>query len=182
MKLLAALFLIALTLSAGAKTIKIGDEVFALQESKEGEQGSLEEYLPKGQTLATWRKMVAVRRFPKIASAKDYIGNMVADYQRRYPAMKFAAGSGPDEIYYMDCLMYPLGKEAKFVEWNYFVARPSAGGIVVYQYAERAPYEKEIKEGFEALNVKALRIRMLPILQKSIFVTGTDEATLRQRR
>lgn len=170
MKFLPALFLAMLPLTAGAETIKIGDEVFTLQESKEGEAGSLEEYLPKGQTFDTWRKMVAVRRFPKIDSPKDYIGNMVADYRRRYPAMKFEAGSGPDGLYYMDCIMYPLGKEAKFVEWNYFIARPSAGGIVVYQYAERAPYEKEIKEAFEVLNVKALRSRMLPILQKSIFV------------
>jgi len=155
----------------------MGDETFHIAEAKgakDGRPAALEEYLPKGQTFANWRKLVSVRRFPEIASPKDYVEKMVAEYRRQYPAMKFEAGKGPGGLYYMDCIMYPLDREAtrsadQFAEWNYFVARPAAAGIIVYQYAER------FAEDFEAADVKALRTRMLPILRKSVFVSGAGK-------
>lgn len=171
--LLLAVFTI--TASAQAKSLQIGDETFHLKDAKKSDAASLEEYLPKGQTFDNWKKLVAVRQFFEISSPKDYVGNMVADYQRKYPEMKFEAGSGPGGLYYLDCIMYPLGGGPKFVEWNYFIARPAKTGIIVYQYAERAPYQRDIEEAFKALDVKSLRKRMLPILQKSLFVTQSAD-------
>ena len=182
MKILAALVLGILPFVSGAaETVQMGSETFYLAEDPEakaaksggaakGGESAVLEYLPQGQTFATWRKLISVRRFPEIASPKAYLEKMVAEYRRQYPAMAFDAGKGPGGLYYLDCIMYPRdGAKARpgqdLTEWNYFVARSATTGIVVYQYAERFLGEVEASE------IKALRARMLPVLRKSVFVS-----------
>ena len=162
---------IVLTITGDAKDLTVGGEVFESAASPSSTQSAVEEYVLRGQSLKNWTRLISVRHFPNISSPKDYITNMAAEYRKLYPQMKFAVDQS-DGRWFFDCIMYPRDNGPKFVEWNFFAVRVAPeGGIVVQQYAARAPYQSSVEEAFEALDVKSLRQRMLPILKKSNFAT-----------
>jgi len=73
-------------------------------------------------------------------------------------------------VWYVDFLTPPSPKKSKVLEWDFFRAETNAaGGIVVYQYAERRAYKKSYKE-LDAWDIKALRKQMIPILRTNEFM------------
>lgn len=173
MKTFALTFTLALLFAcfSQAETIRIGDQVFVLADSKQSNEGTMKEYVPREQSLQNWKRLVAVRHFHNLKSPKKYIDNLVSEYRKRYPHMKFEAGGDKARNQWLvDYIIYPRDGGPKFVEWNFFTARPSSDrGIIVYQYAARASYEKSVEEAFKALDVPNLRREMLPVLRRSEF-------------
>jgi len=156
---------------APAQTLTISGQTYVPASTNSSDQGMLKEYVPAGQTIETWSNLFAVRLFKKIASPQIYMKRMEADYRGKYPGMKYASGRQESTgRWFMDFIAYPLKDEPKFVEWNFFRAQTNAaGGIIVFQYAERRPFKKSDKEVFDSWDLAGTRTRMLPVLATNEF-------------
>jgi hypothetical protein len=149
------------------QNIRIGDAQFFLAYTNASADGYLREYCLRNETTNNWTKLFAVRHFKKVESPKKYIGQMAQDYRKKFPQMSFASG-GDDKknLWLIDYVVYDK-KEPKLIEWDVFRAQTNAaGGILVYQYAERMTYKNSMAE----LDVKGLRKRMMPVMATNQFV------------
>ena len=180
--LLALVFPIAIIFSlfscstSCASTVTVNGNVFHLASSAKTENETLREFLPKGQKLETWTRLVSIRHITNQESPKDYIIALAKTYNASYPHMKFAAGGEKDE-WYIDFIAYPRGEKPKlaFAEWNFFIARKhETKGIIVFQYAERAYSEKAGGDEFKKLDADGLRKRFLEKLKKEKFKENVE--------
>ena len=159
-----------LVLRSQAQTYTIAGDTFHLVSTNVSDAGHLEEYVPAGQTLKDWTKLFGVRSFKNIISPRDYITRLKDEYHEKNPGMSYAWGAlQSSNVWYVDFLTPPPSKKSKVLEWDFFRAETNAaGGIVVYQYAERRAYKKSYKE-LDAWDIKALRKQMIPILRTNEF-------------
>jgi hypothetical protein len=172
LKILSLLFgLLAFATCAGAQTFKIGGETFRPAGTNTSDAGYIKAYLPAHQTLDNWKKLFGVRCLKKVASPQDYINGLAASYQKEYPGMRF--GSGGQESrnrWFADFVVFPKKPESKFLEWDFFRAQTNAaGGIIVFQYAERKAFKKSLSE-LDSWDIPALRKQVLPFLLTNEFV------------
>lgn len=150
-----------------AQGYEIAGVVFQPVYTNSSDAGYLKEYLPVGQTSNNWTKLFAVRCFKDLASPKDYIAGLGEEYRNKYPGMEFASGDQQSKgRYFIDFLAYPLVNASKYLEWDFIRAQTNtAGGIVVFQYAERRYSKKSIYHW----DIKALRRQMLSLLMTNEF-------------
>ena len=155
--------------SVGQKVIVDGEEFF-LTSSGENKAEVIREFLPKGQKLADWTRLVSIRHIPGQKSPKDYIASLAQTYHSAYPHMQFSADRAGDD-WFLDFIAYPREETIPtFAEWNFFVARKHPKKrVVVYQYAVRAYSSVSLDEAFRKLDARSLRPRMLEKLKKEAF-------------
>ena len=170
MNIRALLFLLLSAACSFAQSYEVAGVIFRPAFTNSSDAGYLREYLPVGQTLDAWTNLFAVRCFRDLDSPKDYIGKMAADYQQKYPGMKFATFDQKSKNrFFIDFFAYPLDKKSKFFEWDFFRAQTNAaGGIVVFQYAERRYRKKSVHE-FDTWDIHGMRQQMLPLLMTNEF-------------
>lgn len=98
---------------------------------------------------------------------------MAKQYHAKRPHMQFAVMQDTArKDWVIDFLEYPDSGSVKYMEWNFFRAHSTGGGLVVYQYAVRHYYRKEIEELGGAIGTT--RKAMLGVLLKSDF-SETEE-------
>ena len=83
-------FLLPATICFAGPIVEVGGITFqqVFKESKGSE--SLHEYLPPGEKLDSWTKLVAFREFSKPREPKAYIENLATVYRKKFPHMQFA--------------------------------------------------------------------------------------------
>jgi hypothetical protein len=159
------------------EVVEIGGERFSCDFYDENEQGWIKEYVPQGQTVGNWQKLVGIRYFKNLESPEKYIKEMAAQYSREYPHIQFAVFEKKEtQQWVIDYIIYTKAKQG-FVEWDYFQAEKANNGtgIIVNQYAIRAPFTGSSTSGFEKLNLVEQRPKLLTILMKSDFKTKTEQ-------
>jgi hypothetical protein len=125
----------------------------------------LTEYVPIGETIDRWSRLVGVRRFPQIDNPVAYVLNLASGYHKRQPTMRFASEFDPKRHRAKVDFLEPA---ATYVEWDYFRAEQSkGGGIIVYQYAVKIPRVGDPDAMGSVFH--ALRGRLIPILDGSLF-------------
>jgi len=169
---LAVMGIILATLGLAKEAIRLGDDVYFLAFEESNKEGSLKEFLPAGETLENWTRMVTVRHFKRSRSPKDHIAAMAQNYHAQYPHMQFAVFEKKEtKEWAMDFIIYPREQDSGHVEWNYFQAGKVKGvkGIVLNQYVERRPFEGSLEPVFKAWNLGDYRVTMLGILMPAKF-------------
>ena len=168
----AVLGLIFAISSMAKEAIRLGDGVYHLAFEDSNDEGALKEFLPAGETLENWTRMVAVRNLKKIRSPKDHIMAMAQNYRTQYPHMQFAVfeKKGTKE-WAIDFIIYPLGQDSGHVEWNYFQAGKVRGvkGIVLNQYVARKPFNGSLEPVFKSWNLRDYRSEILGMLMSERF-------------
>jgi hypothetical protein len=156
-------------LHCGAQSIQVVTNTFYPAYTNSSSKGFLREYCLRTETTNNWTKLFAIREFKNAGSPKDYIVQMGENYHKKLPQMTFAAGGQEAKNrWFIDYLMYEKSGP-KFFEWDFFRAETNAmGGLLVYQYAERKPYKKSLKE-LDGWDIKGMRNQMLPILMTNEF-------------
>lgn len=161
MKTPAALFLAAsclLTLPVSAESpatkpqLKFGEQTFSLEfTGGSAATGTVNEYIPEGETLQRWTKMIAVRTQPTGNDPGKAVGALVNALKTKNPQAKFAVWKSNDgKKVGVDFITW----EGDIVEFNVFIYGPAASGtgLISHQYAERAygedmiPFMKGMKD------------------------------------
>jgi hypothetical protein len=156
--------------AAFGSAVTVDGEEFYLASGGKNEAETIREFLPKGQGLDEWTRLVSIRQIPGQNSPKAYIAALAQTYHTNYPHMKFAAG-GADDEWFIDFIAFPSGKVARpYVEWDFFVARKDPKqGVVVAQYAVRYYAKDADDDPFKSFDVRGLRMRMVEKLKKEKF-------------
>lgn len=156
--------------------VNVTGQDFFLADSKQSDSMAIAEYVPSGETLSSWTKLVSLREFKDLDSPGEYIGKMAEKYEAKFPDGKAEVGHSDDEkLWYIDFTMHSDSGQPRYVEWNYFTARENPkGGLLVCQYAQRRRYheERERTRATEQLDIPALRQIIIPRLHKSFFWEG----------
>jgi len=140
-----------LTLCAAApEKIDFQGLTFRKAFSDKNSEGPFSEYLPKGQTLDAWKKLMGYYEFTKLPDAKDAAQTLVEVLKSQNPDF-------PSDIIYneatgeavVDFVTWP--KDESYVEFNVWKYQKNPkGGLIAIQYAERSsdiePYFKKLKD------------------------------------
>jgi hypothetical protein len=96
------------------------------------------EYLPKGQSLKSWTKLMGYYDFPKLRDPKDAAQNLARLVKKANPLAQSQVIENPSTgEAIVDFVTWP--EDVKFVEFNIWRYRKApGGGLVALQYAERA--------------------------------------------
>ncbi|WP_298438834.1 hypothetical protein [Geobacter sp.] len=156
----------AVAAPTGKQTVTFDGERYHLAYTNEN--GTLEEYLPAGQTLENWTKMIALRHHGDVDQPAAAVRNMAAHIKATYP------GAGVDHMVKQD------GSEALIdffiwtneqpivAEFNVFRFRklPGVRGLVSYQFAYRnvGSLSDEYAEAF-----KKNRTRWIGLMTKTTY-------------
>lgn len=112
---------------------------YFLRYAPAGSESGLREFLPTGETLKKWNRMVSVRAYPGLNDPKAFAQQVANE----------AAASGPNAksqvlqnertgAYIADFLVFPPAEtNPYFAEWNLMRVTKKAGGLEVVQYARR---------------------------------------------
>ena len=112
---------------------------YYLRYAPAGSESGLREFLPAGETLKKWNRMVSIRKYPGLVDPKAF-AQQVADQ---------AVASGPNAksqvlqnertgAYIADFLVFPPAEtNPYFAEWNLMRVTKRGGGLEVVQYARR---------------------------------------------
>lgn len=158
-------FLLPATICFAGPIVEVGGITFqqVFKESKGSE--SLHEYLPPGEKLDSWTKLVAFREFSKPREPKAYIENLATVYRKKFPHMQFAVFQDVSTGDWMiDYFAYLKDEKPKYIEWNFFRARKAKKGIVVFQYAVRIFHDGwvlKVKDEMKSTRIKSLEF-LLP--------------------
>jgi hypothetical protein len=152
-----------------AQNFTIAGENFHPAFTNSSDAGYLKEYLAGDQTLNNWTNLFSVRYFKHVDSPKDYIAQMAIKYQQDYPKLPFDEEEQKSkDRWFMTFLMNNKTAGQEYFEWDFFRAQTNAaGGIVVFQYAERIKFKKP--KDVDNWNIRDLRHRMIPILATNEF-------------
>ena len=137
---LAALFTIlalAATPLAAQTAVTVGADTLVRRHEALGPRGGLIEFVPAGETLATWTRLAGYRLvLDGPASPRAAAAAIAAAAERRYPGTRTALFARGDEV----LVEFVLGAPgAAFVEYNAFkyAPGPHGRGVVSFLYARR---------------------------------------------
>lgn len=124
--------------------------VFAFEGKTPG--SSFQEFIPKGETLENWTKLVGVYRYPHVDDPMKFAQKMARMTKHQYPLSQFAIISNENKgAVILDFVAYP--RYLEFVEYNVWMFQKNGTyGLIAYQYAVR-DYEnpKELLSNVEPL-------------------------------
>lgn len=125
------------------KTMTFDGIKFTKAFSDTASSGPLTEYLPKGQSLESWTKLMGIYEFPKLKDPTSAAVKLATTLKEINPQAQSQVLENPDAgIAMVDFVTWP--KDSAFVEFNIWKYRKSsAGGLLAIQYAERAYTDQE---------------------------------------
>jgi hypothetical protein len=146
-------------------------ERFTLR-AKSAENGLvLNEYLPVGQQLTTWTRLLAVQQLPGLTDKSAALHGLVTLLQQQHP-------DAPIKIWRNDAtgdlgIDFVTRNGEQFAEFSVFVYvdSPDGEGLVARQYAERAygdaiaAYLKDLEERRRKLVADVLAYEFPPVVQ-----------------
>ncbi|MGB7346818.1 MAG: hypothetical protein WBD20_21530 [Pirellulaceae bacterium] len=154
--------------------LKLGQQFFALKFVESDEtSGTVNEYIPEGESLDRWTKMIAIRSQPMGNDPGKAVGALVNALQTKNPQAKFAIWKSDDgNRVGVDFITW----EGEITEFNVFIYQRGAdgNGLTSHQYAERAygddmiPFMKGMKERRAALLDQVLKFDFPAIVTKSV--------------
>lgn len=124
-----------------------------------GKQGEVvNEYVPRGENLENWTKMIAVREWPNAKELKEVVGPYVRKLQPLYvrDAQVFRPEGGEvGEDLVFEFYLAPPDKS--YLEYNLirFVLEEGAEGVKSYQFAVRGEYNLEAAVKFNEPRLKS---------------------------
>jgi len=128
-------------------TVTIGNTSFFLASEEKGKDSRLREFLPLGDELKSWRRLVGIREFYTLEDPKQYVLNLGGAYRAKNPTAKFMVSEDKaNGDWLIDFMIGSPDPKNRFIEWNVFRARKVAKGIMVFQFAMRFPFKKEVQE------------------------------------
>jgi hypothetical protein len=161
-------FFSVITCYAETKCITVGDLKFMLASAPVGSPTRMREYLPEGEHLENWVRLVSVQIFPKLRDSEEYLTKLATQVQNRDPATQYRIWrkdhNTPLVLDFM-AFSYKNGF-VEFLEWNLMKAHYVEGeGLVLNQYAMRI-YNPEMDA---SKTVIAERNKMLDVFAKASF-------------
>jgi hypothetical protein len=146
-------------------------QTFSRISSKTTTTGYMEEFLPAGQTLSNWTCMASIHHLntavPDPAAATRSVAEAVR--QRNHDAQVLVMNNAATGVSLLDFVTWPLSAAGtpEFFEHDICKYRKAPeGGLVVFQYAERA-YGPNGPPFLQ--NLKAERQRVLPLMAAADF-------------
>lgn len=145
-----------------------------------GKQGEVvNEYVPRGENLENWKKMIAVREWPHAKELKEIVGPYVRKLQPLYArdAQVFrpeGAEVGEDIVFEF----YLAPPDKSYLEYNLirFVLEEESEGVKSYQFAVRGEYnldaalkfnEPRLKSRLDTIAGLTLEMETEPLLLKN---------------
>lgn len=124
----------------GAKPerVRFEGQTLVLASSNAGAEGSVREFIPEGEKLASWTRLAALREYPKLDDPMAVGQNVLRQLKERYPDANSAIIRNPStgEVI-VDFLV--TSPDQKFMEFNIFkYTRKPGAGLSCQQYALRA--------------------------------------------
>jgi hypothetical protein len=144
-------------LAAAPESMKFGGVTFRKAFSDKTAEGPFSEYLPKGQSLETWSKLMGWYEFPALNSPKEVGQTLVQVVKKQNPDAQgeVVYNSTLDEAI-VDFVTWP--KDQSYVEFNVWkYTKAHAGGLVAIQYAERVT--SDFEAFFKKLGDKRTSVR-----------------------
>jgi hypothetical protein len=164
-------------------------ELAFVHEDGDGAQKQLiNEYVPPGQTLDRWTKLVGVYQFPNQHDHRAMAGGLVNVLKQRHPTANYAIHSSEDGKRTMvDFLVW--NTDPRLAEFNIFIYEQAADGrgVVAQQVALRG-YGEQTAEFL--VELKGLRPRMLrdagdftfpPIRSTAVSAPAADQPSTRRQ-
>lgn len=146
------------SLSAAApESMKFGGVTFRKAFSDKTAEGPFSEYLPKGQSLETWTKLMGWYEFPGLNSPKEVGQTLIQVVKKQNPDAQgeVVYNSTLDEAI-VDFVTWP--KDQSYVEFNVWkYTKAPRGGLVAIQYAERVT--SDFEAFFKKLGDKRTSVR-----------------------
>jgi hypothetical protein len=170
----AALFFLVFAGVAYASTfIVLGDDRYFLADTQATDKGQLREYIPAGQTLTNWERLVSVRVFSDLKDPEAYLRRLGSQVVHDHPAARAQLLQNPQtKAYVLDFMTFPPeATRPYYAEWNLMRATDVEGkGLIVYQYARRI-YDVGPQTG---LIVNAERNKMMAPFSAAAFEEQED--------
>lgn len=147
---------------AGAEVVQFDGEKLGLAWQADNDGDTIKEFIPAGENLDTWKKLAAVREFPKVGDAREFAELMVQKLREDSPdAPNTITKNDKTGEVVLDFVAWP--KDKSFVEFNVWKFRPRPqGGIFAEQFAVR---DYKDPEGF-VKNLKNVRERLVDAMSK----------------
>ncbi len=141
----ALIFLISLgSLAAAApESMQFDSLTFRKAFTDKSSEGPFSEYLPKGQALKSWTKLMGYYEFPALKNPKEAAQMVEEVVKKQNPdAQSEVVYNSTTNEAIVDFVTWP--KDQSYVEFNIWKYRKSPnGGLVAIQYAERASSDLE---------------------------------------
>ncbi len=132
-----ALFLAAEPAEA-TRTLKFDDVTYTRAFVSQNDTDHLAEYVPPGETVDDWTKLVAVRVFGQLDDPAQVIDAFAKTLMKTNPLARYKILVKDDKSEAMiDFLTWP--EDGSYMEFNVFryLKRPGQDGLVCYQFAHR---------------------------------------------
>jgi hypothetical protein len=118
-----------------------------------------EEYIPRGETLEHWNRLVSIRRFGQLDDVEKY-AERLADVVKQSNARSkpVVAYNSKTKVAIIDFVAWPA--DDSYTEFNIFRVEPAktGQGIVAYQYAVREYQDtKKFMRALKDLRAKTIR-------------------------
>jgi hypothetical protein len=170
MNLLAKIFLPAASLllgilPAGANAVYFDGQTYVKAFEKKSKTASVTEYLPSGETLKSWNRLVAFRTMTGTENPKLAAMGLIRALKHSNPQAQSAMFEHPaSKDVIVDFVTWPA--DGSFIEFNIFrYSRQSGGkGLLLQQYAQRA-YGDDSTAFLEKL--KTERQRLVDVMAKT---------------
>ena len=156
---------------AGAEVVQFDGEKLGLAWQADNDGDTIKEFIPAGENLDTWKKLAAVREFPKVGNPREFAELMVQRLHEDSPdAPSTITKNDKTGEVVLDFVAWP--KDKSFVEFNVWKFRPRPeGGIFAEQFAVR---DYKDPEGF-VKNLKNVRERLIDEMTKGGLQQQADE-------
>jgi hypothetical protein len=118
-----------------------------------------EEYIPRGETLEHWNRLVSIRRFDHLDDVEKYAERLAEVVKQSDARSKPIIAYNPKtKVAIIDFVAWP--KDDSYAEFNIFRVEPATNGrgIVAYQYAVREYQDtKKFVRGLKDLRAKTIQ-------------------------
>jgi len=137
--LLSFAMLFALAGAAAGQNVTFDGQRFVLAYAPKDSPVNIREYLPPGETLDKWTRMLSSRTFKNLNDPEAYARKLAQSVTEGDPAARSQIlRSDKTGAYVVDFLVFsPEGSGPRFAEWNLMRVDRQTIGLRVVQYAQR---------------------------------------------
>jgi hypothetical protein len=135
--------LVSTVAHAAAPTIDFAGNPYVLASAQVSADGSVtNEYLPPGETLQNWTKLLAVRHWPKLSKVADAANpwmKMVQPLLTQKAQVLQPPGAKDGQDLVIEAWLYAPDRSYIEINLHRFVTESETSGVKAYQFAQKVP-------------------------------------------
>ena len=165
------LFILAHSLNA-ADYIAIGDMRFFKAYESPAADVKIREYLPKGEKLERWNRMVTVQLHKNLKNPEDALKQIAGFVKKSNPAAhaELLKNEQTGDVLLDFIVFAPPGTPEHYSEWNMMRGKYVEGaGLILYLYAMRIYSVTESNVDKAITLIREERTKMMPLFIKASF-------------